>query len=90
MSQNKNTSTMLWGAVALGAIGVLVSYRAAGLERFWANWVLVNGKNNMPSHAPYLSESERWAVVHYVRALQRAQNAKDEDLKVPTTGAGIR
>jgi mono/diheme cytochrome c family protein len=45
-------------------------------------WVLVNGKNNMPSHAPYLSESERWAVVHYVRALQRAQNAKDEDLKV--------
>ena len=45
-------------------------------------WVLVNGKNNMPSHAPYLSESERWAVVHYVRALQRAQNAKDEDLKM--------
>jgi len=53
-------------------------------------WAIVNGKNNMPSHAPYLSESERWAVVHYVRALQRAQNAKDEDLKVPTTGAGIR
>lgn len=45
-------------------------------------WAIVNGKNNMPSHAPYLSESERWAVVHYVRALQRAQNAKDEDLKV--------
>jgi len=40
MSQNKNTSTMLWGAVILGAIGVLGSYRAAGLERFWANWVL--------------------------------------------------
>jgi mono/diheme cytochrome c family protein len=45
-------------------------------------WAIVNGKNNMPSHAPYLSESERWAVVHYVRALQRAQNAKDEDLKM--------
>ncbi len=45
-------------------------------------WVLVNGKNNMPSHAPYLTVDERWAVVHYVRALQRAQNAKDEDLKV--------
>ncbi|MDR3682695.1 MAG: DUF3341 domain-containing protein [Geothrix sp.] len=45
-------------------------------------WAIVNGKNAMPSHAPYLTERERWAVVHYVRALQRAQNAKDEDLKV--------
>lgn len=45
-------------------------------------WAIVNGKNAMPSHAPYLSERERWAVVDYVRALQRAQNAKDEDLKV--------
>ncbi|WP_257305550.1 quinol:electron acceptor oxidoreductase subunit ActD [Geothrix campi] len=47
-------------------------------------WAIVNGKNSMPSHAPYLSEQERWSVVHYVRALQRAQNAKDEDLKVAT------
>ena len=45
-------------------------------------WAIVNGKNAMPSHAPYLTDQERWAVVHYVRALQRAQNAKDEDLKV--------
>ena len=45
-------------------------------------WAIVNGKNAMPSHAAYLSDRERWAVVHYVRALQRAQNAKDEDLKV--------
>ena len=43
-------------------------------------WTIVNGKNAMPGHAPYLSEDQRWAVVHYVRALQRAQNAKDEDL----------
>jgi mono/diheme cytochrome c family protein len=45
-------------------------------------WVIVMGKNAMPSHAADLSETQRWAVVHYVRALQRAQNAKDEDLKV--------
>jgi mono/diheme cytochrome c family protein len=44
-------------------------------------WVIVMGKNAMPSHAADLSETQRWAVVHYVRALQRAQNAKDEDLK---------
>jgi len=42
-------------------------------------WVIVNGKNAMPSHAADLTETQRWAVVHYVRALQRAQNAKDED-----------
>ena len=47
-------------------------------------WAIVHGKNAMPPHAPYLSDRERWAVVHYVRALQRAQNAKDEDLKVVT------
>lgn len=45
-------------------------------------WAIVNGKNAMPSHAADLTDAQRWAVVHYVRALQRAQNAKDEDLKV--------
>jgi mono/diheme cytochrome c family protein len=43
--------------------------------------VIVRGKNSMPSYAPDLSEDERWAVVHYVRVLQRAQNAKEEDLR---------
>jgi mono/diheme cytochrome c family protein len=45
-------------------------------------WAIVNGKNAMPSHAADLTDTQRWSVVHYVRALQRAQNAKDEDLKV--------
>ena len=45
-------------------------------------WVIVNGKNAMPSHAADLSVDQRWAVVHYVRALQRAQNAKDEDVHI--------
>jgi hypothetical protein len=40
MSPNKNTSPLLWGATALGALGVLASYAVAGHERFWANWVL--------------------------------------------------
>lgn len=43
-------------------------------------WAISMGKNAMPSHAADLSETQRWAVVHYVRALQRAQNASDEDL----------
>jgi mono/diheme cytochrome c family protein len=45
-------------------------------------WVIVNGKNAMPSHAADLSVDQRWAIVHYIRALQRAQNAKDEDVRI--------
>jgi cytochrome c553 len=41
---------------------------------------IVLGKNAMPSYAADLPEDVRWAVVHYVRALQRAGNAKSEDL----------
>ncbi len=40
MNQTHTKSTLLWGATALGALGVLGSYFAAGPERFWANWVL--------------------------------------------------
>jgi mono/diheme cytochrome c family protein len=42
--------------------------------------VIVSGKNAMPSYRADLDEDSRWAVVHYVRALQRALNAGDEDL----------
>ena len=49
-------------------------------------WAVTVGKNAMPAHAAELDESERWAVIHYLRALQRAQNAKDGDL----TQAGLR
>lgn len=43
--------------------------------------VIMKGKNAMPSYAADLTEEERWAVVHYVRVLQRAQNARDEDFQ---------
>jgi mono/diheme cytochrome c family protein len=43
--------------------------------------VLMLGKNAMPSYAADLDEDDRWAAVHYIRILQRAQNAKDEDLR---------
>jgi hypothetical protein len=41
--------------------------------------VITSGKNSMPSYTE-LSEDERWGAVHYVRALQRAYNAKDQDI----------
>ena len=43
--------------------------------------VLMLGKNAMPSYAADLDADDRWAAVHYIRILQRAQNAKDEDLR---------
>jgi mono/diheme cytochrome c family protein len=43
--------------------------------------VLRMGKNAMPSYSADLAENERWAAIHYIRALQRAMNAKDDDLK---------
>ncbi len=42
--------------------------------------VLMEGKNSMPSYSADLSQDERWSVLHYVRVLQRALDAKDEDI----------
>jgi mono/diheme cytochrome c family protein len=44
-------------------------------------WAITRGKNAMPAHEADLTEAQRWALVHYLRALQRAQNATDEDLR---------
>jgi len=38
------------------------------------------GRNAMPPYAVDVTEDERWAIVHYVRVLQRALNARDGDL----------
>lgn len=38
------------------------------------------GKNAMPSYAYELSPDERWAVIHYLRALERAQDARQADI----------
>ena len=87
-----NRCEVCHGALANGAGSLTAAYGAkpANLQaqqfRDYPDgkiyWAIVNGKNAMPAHAAYLTEPQRWAVVHYVRALQRAQNATDEDLKV--------
>lgn len=43
--------------------------------------LISDGQNVMPAYAKQLTPDERWAVVHYVRALQRSQAATAEDLK---------
>lgn len=43
--------------------------------------VMTRGQNIMPSYAAQILVNDRWAVVHYVRALQRAKYPTPEDLK---------
>ncbi|MEO8233430.1 MAG: quinol:electron acceptor oxidoreductase subunit ActD [Ignavibacteriota bacterium] len=42
--------------------------------------IITNGQNIMPSYASQISREERWAIVNYVRVLQRAKNASSSDL----------
>jgi mono/diheme cytochrome c family protein len=43
--------------------------------------VITEGQNVMPSYATQVPRDDRWAIILYIRALQRAQNAKESDLK---------
>jgi len=43
--------------------------------------VITEGQNIMPAYAGQIGRDDRWAIVHYVRALQRAHFAKESDLK---------
>jgi mono/diheme cytochrome c family protein len=42
--------------------------------------VITNGVRNMMPYRYQINEEDRWAIVHYVRALQRSQNATENDI----------
>lgn len=42
--------------------------------------IITQGMGQMPGYSDKLSEEDRWQVIHYVRALQRAMNPRPEDL----------
>lgn len=42
--------------------------------------VITNGQNNMPSYERQIPRDDRWAIIHYLRVLQRSQNALDADV----------
>ncbi len=44
--------------------------------------VIQNGVNTMPSYGHEIAAADRWAIVAYVRALQRSQNATADDVPV--------
>lgn len=43
--------------------------------------VITMGQNLMPSYASQMDAEKRWAAVHYLRVLQKAQGAGEEDVK---------
>ena len=43
--------------------------------------IITNGQNVMPSYASQVTRKERWAIVNYIRVLQRAKNASESDVK---------
>ncbi len=50
--------------------------------------VITNGVRNMPGYAQQIPVADRWAIVAYVRALQRSQRASEADLP-PSVRANI-
>jgi mono/diheme cytochrome c family protein len=43
--------------------------------------IVTQGISKMPGYSDKLTEEDRWKVIHYVRALQRAMNPRPEDLE---------
>ncbi|RPI29259.1 MAG: DUF3341 domain-containing protein [Acidobacteria bacterium] len=41
---------------------------------------LTEGQNLMPSWESQVSRDDRWLIIHYLRVLQRSQNASEQDL----------
>jgi mono/diheme cytochrome c family protein len=53
--------------------------------REWADGnifhVIMVGQNVMPSYANQLTADEAWSIIHYIRSLQKAKNASEEDIQ---------
>lgn len=56
------------------------SERLRGVTDGYIYDVVANGVRNMPGYAQQIPVADRWAIVAYVRALQRSQNADAADV----------
>jgi mono/diheme cytochrome c family protein len=43
--------------------------------------IITEGQNAMPAYALQIGTEQRWAIINYIRALQRARDAKETDFK---------
>ena len=51
--------------------------------------VITNGRRTMPPYRFQVVTEDRWAIIAYVRALQRAAHSKPEEVPAGTTIAGL-
>ena len=70
----------------------LLSQKVSGWPDGRIYHVITRGQNLMPNYASQIQPEDRWAVIHYVRALERAANPLPQDLAAagikPDTTAG--
>jgi mono/diheme cytochrome c family protein len=50
---------------------------------------IYNGIRTMPSYRHQIPVEDRWAIVAYIRALQRSQNATEDDLRQLNISTGV-
>lgn len=50
--------------------------------------IITNGQNIMPSYESQITRDERWAIVNYIRVLQRAKNASESDVELAKKETG--
>lgn len=59
----------------------LVSDKIRDWEEGRVYHLITEGRGNMPSYASQIRREERWAAIHYLRAIQRAEKPTAEDVK---------
>ena len=52
--------------------------------------VITNGRRSMPAYRFQISVEDRWAIIAYVRVLQRAAHAIDDDVPGASTGRKLQ
>ncbi|MDR8393215.1 c-type cytochrome [Aliifodinibius sp. S!AR15-10] len=55
--------------------------RLRNVENGYLYSVIANGIRNMPAYAHQIKVQDRWAIVAYIRALQRSQYVPEEDIQ---------
>lgn len=81
------------GAAGYGD-GIVTQYRLVGVANLHQQRLrtmpdgqifntITRGKNTMGAYGPNIAVEDRWAIIAYIRALQRSQNGKLEDVPEP-------
>lgn len=73
----RSALTSAYGAAPANLLSKTIAESPDG----WIYHVVTAGKGAMPGYARDIPEDDRWAAVRYVRALERAQDATDEDVE---------